>query len=144
MGNLLWDRRLGHTLGSRGRKFRLLFPDSDDVGVVPELGTSILARTDKRETRSTAISERTFEQVLGAGDTGDSNCAVCAGDDILEVLCLGDDRGVGLRLKGETGESDEGVLLVGQWAWVDFGYGICDGVVRSRSSVNAGVLLDMI
>jgi hypothetical protein len=111
--DLLQDRGFRHTLASCGRKLRLLLPDRNDVRVIPELSTGILVRANKRETRSPTVSKAAFKQVLGAGNASDGDRAVGAGDNVLEVLSLGDDGWIGLRLEREVGESDEGVLLVG-------------------------------
>jgi hypothetical protein len=87
------------------------------MGVVPELSSSLLVRTDERETRGTAVAKAALEEVLGAGDTGDCDRAVRAGDDVLEVLRLRDDRRIGESLEGETSEPDECVLLVDWFVW---------------------------
>lgn len=80
--------------------------------VVPELQPGVLVRPEERSTRSTAVAIGALEEVFGAGDTGDSDRAIRAGNDVLEVLGLWDHRGVGERFKGEAGESDERVLLI--------------------------------
>jgi hypothetical protein len=80
------------------------------VGVVPEFSTGLLGRTDERETRGTAVAKGPLEEILGTGDTGNSNGTVGAGDDVLEVLGLCENRGVGDSFKRETGESGEGIL----------------------------------
>lgn len=110
----LRDFLCGHrqSLGRSSRELGLLFPDGDNVRVVPELQPGVLLRSDERETRGTTVAVSALEEVFGAGDTGDSDRAVRTRDDVLKVLGLGDHRRVGERLKGQAGKSDEGVLLI--------------------------------